>query len=672
MINSGCDKIGQAFRHLALLAILILFTWSSFAQANKDVPVAIATGKGIWIYLGHEIPKDFEYQILKKQGNGDFKVIGRTGYSNDPSILKERIEKYSVFFPDLEPLGDKDLTRIRNYAVKSTVTDSLTLPNLPLMHLALGTAFFDEDAKAGVDYQYQVKKTDRTKSVIHEELSNTVRLPARADVLKPVYKSKQEMNRQVILQWYVPDKRKLSSFTVYRRVFGSGEYKRILARKGFTTLNDTLCLIVADTTVHNPGYYEYYIQPVDIYGNAGPQSDVIGAGPKADATMSMLLHLRAKGIETNHQIRLSWKLSNSKYLRGIEIFRSALYDSGFRKIAVVPATDTVYLDNVPKANENYYYYLIIDRASEKSLPSAKVSAMFSAAKERPAPPSEISAETVKGGVKIHWSDQDPYLKGFFIYRYVYEKGEYAQISDLIPTREGLLYEYTDSSKAIAGNETYRYAVKTVNDVEQLSDFSASADGRPGKKAHVVTPMNLITHENEKGVMLIWDDLTPAESNLLGYKVYRKSDQEAAFKELPNDTLKRDKNYFMDSTLSSGISYTYAVSAIDFYGNESAKSTSAYYTSRSGMPVPPEITRVAVTDEGTLIEWGQLVDNRITGVKIFRTSPGKATVLLDAVTPDKDQYTDKDTVPGALYIYQLSVTLKSGQESSKSKEVAVRR
>jgi fibronectin type 3 domain-containing protein len=476
----------------------------------------------------------------------------------------------------------------------------------------------------------------------------------------------------VVLQWYVPEKRRLSSFTVYRRVFGLGDYKKIVVRKGFTIMQDTLCLIVTDTSVHNPGYYEYYIQPVDIYGNAGPQSDVAGAGPKADATQSMLLHLKAKGIETNHQVKVSWKLSSNKYLRGIEIFRSASYDSGYRKIALIPASDSIYIDNVPRANENYYYYLVIDRPSDQSISSAKVSAMFSNDEEPPAPPSEVAAETVKGGVKIHWSDQDSYLKGFFVFRYVYAKAEYEQISGLIPVKEGYIYDYSDTSKVLAGNETYRYAVKAVNDVEQISDFSVSASAIPGKKAHVVTPTNLIINDKGNRVLLIWEDLTKSEPNLLGYKIYRREDNEKGYKLMPNDTLKREKNYFIDSTVTAGKNYSYAVSAIDFYGNESAKSLSAFYTCKSGILMPPEITRAINTDEGILIEWSQLVDKRITAFKLYRTSPGGSAILVGTITPDKDQYIDKSAVTGELYLYQLTITLNTGEESFKSKEVSVRK
>ena len=59
--------------------VLLLFScivgMNMWGQTIKNTPVAIATSKGVWVYLGNEIPKQFEYQVLKKQGNGNFKPV---------------------------------------------------------------------------------------------------------------------------------------------------------------------------------------------------------------------------------------------------------------------------------------------------------------------------------------------------------------------------------------------------------------------------------------------------------------------------------------------------------------------------------------------------------------------------------------------------------------------
>jgi fibronectin type 3 domain-containing protein len=609
--------------------------------------------------------------VLKKQGNGSFKTVGVIKYKDDLKELKSRAAQYYGAFSDLDKLGEKDFISIRDYAVKHKITDSLFMANLPVTNLVMGTAFFDSDVTEGVAYQYQVKRNPESKTATGEHLSNTVQLPAKTDILKPVFKFKQELADEIYLQWYVTEQRKLSTFALYRRVFGLGEYEKIQAKKGYNVLKDTLFIMAVDSTVKNPGYYEYYLKPMDIYGNPGPSSDVISAGPMTDATLTVPRYLRARGSEKNHEVNLSWKFGNSKYIRGIELYRSANFDSGYVKIAQLPSTDTSYVDAVPIANEVFYYYMQIQGPFEKTYPSAKISAMFKKAGDKPAPPSETAAETVRGGVKVYWTYTEPYIKGFFVFRYVYEKAAYEQVSGLIPPGSKI-YSFTDSSKSLTGNQEYRYAIKAVNDVEQLSDFSVSASATAGIKATVVTPLNLSAGRKENSVLLIWDDLSKAEPNLLGYKVYRKEMNEKNFTLLPNDTLARSKNYYSDSTAVEGKSYAYAVSAIDFYGNESAKSLSAYYDKEQVVITPPTIIRAVNTDEGILVVWGQVADKNISAFKLYRGSAEGNAAVIATIKPENDQYLDKTAIKGLLYIYLISTVTGEGKESIKSSGVSVRR
>ncbi len=73
-----------------------------------------------------------------------------------------------------------------------------------------------------------------------------------------------------------------------------------------------------------------------------------------------------------------------------------------------------------------------------------------------------------------------------------------------------IYSFVDTARFLQGNDVYRYAVRTVNDVDQLSDFSESASASPGKKATVGSPMNLRITRTDKGVLLVWDDMRPSE------------------------------------------------------------------------------------------------------------------------------------------------------------------
>jgi len=74
---------------------------------------------------------------------------------------------------------------------------------------------------------------------------------------------------------------------------------------------------------------------------------------------------------------------------------------GFARIARLSPNDTSFTDIVPVANENFWYYLIADGPNGNSPPSAKISVMFRNSGEKPLPPEETGAESIKNGVMVY-------------------------------------------------------------------------------------------------------------------------------------------------------------------------------------------------------------------------------------------------------------------------------
>jgi uncharacterized protein len=649
--------------------LILLSTFPSIAQNHQ--PTAVSTDNGIWIYLGNEIPDGFQYQVLKKEGDGNFSLIGTTSYPEDTEAMMARMEEFHPSFSHLEKPGDAELRLIQDYASRNKTTDSIYIPNFPMMHLALGTAFLDPQVQAGKSYQYMVRKIKDRNSQDWERTSNVLQYPVKTNILKPEFRDKQEFNSQILLRWFVPEKRNLNSFVIYRRVFGKGEYEKINTTRGFNTSVDTVYLIVMDTTVQNPALYEYYIKPLDIYGNIGPDSEVISAGTIGSAYYPVPEYFNARGAETDYQVELSWKFTDMQYLRSIEVYRSASFDDGYSLIARLSPNDSTFTDVVPVANENFYYYLIISGPVEKSLPSAKVSAMFRNPGEKPLPPDEIAAESIPGGITIYWSYHEPHAKGFYVYRYVYEKAEYMQVSGLIPAGAEI-YSFKDSSSYLQGNDIYRYALRAINDVDQMSDFSESASASPGIKADMGSPVNLRINQTDNGILLVWDDMRDAEPVLMGYKMYRKTNPDEAYSLLPNDTLRNDKNYYKDTVLMAGKSYTYSVSAIDFYGNESVKSNPVIYHTEAEYYIFPDISKLVNTPDGIVISWEQITDEHVISIKIYRSQPGGQPAVIATLEKDSEEYLDTSVSEGELYIYEILLVRGDGKDYSKSRGGSVRR
>jgi len=74
----------------------------------------------------------------------------------------------------------------------------------------------------------------------------------------------------------------------------------------------------------------------------------------------------------------------------------------------------------------------------------------------------------------------------------------------------------------------------------------------------------------------------------------------------------------------------------------------------------------------MISWGQVNDNNITSVKIYRAKSGGLPSVIATIPKETEQYLDKTTVKGELYIYEISLITSDNNESIRSRGVSVRR
>ncbi len=192
--------------------------------------------------------------------------------------------------------------------------------------------------------------------------------------------------------------------------------------------------------------------------------------------MPILRRLDVNTGKEDHSVVVTWKFANPDMVRSISIYRSDNFDSGYVKIAEVPPLDTTYTDKVTGAMENYYYYLVLQGIMNRSYPSAKAGG-HSVNNTIPAPPTDVGAEPVKGGVNIYWTHLDPNVTGYYIYRNLGLNDSLQQISRLIkPDRE--IMSYTDTSATLSGNLTYTYAIRSVNDSYLMSMLSEKVSAQP--------------------------------------------------------------------------------------------------------------------------------------------------------------------------------------------------
>ncbi|HRN73627.1 MAG TPA: hypothetical protein PLM81_10900 [Ginsengibacter sp.] len=665
----------MGFGKMVFLGIFFsFFLATAFGQSRKSLPVAVPVPDGVWIYLGNELPKSFTYIIeRKKTAKGNYENVGEVKSPVSIAEMNSRQQQYQNHFSKLEPFGADEASRLWQYLSTHKTIDSSYSRNVPMTHLLAGTAFFDSKAEKGTDYQYRISirpADGKSQSPAESNATAQFRKP-EFPVIK--FSTSQSTKDKVTIVWAVKTQMNMAHFNIYRSVFGKDNFERVSLNSGSASAgvyaeNDSLKFILTDSIGNNPAWYEYKIAPVDPYGIEGSLQGLTNAGNIADYYAPPITNFRSVNTHQNHEIKLMWRLENKKYLNGITVMRSRNYDSGYMRIASLPVTDTVYTDIVPESGENFYYYLKLESADNTPLTSARIFGFYTDDQSLPEPPNEIDAVTAPNGITVYWKSEEPYANGFYVYRRKNTNEPFVQASPLIPVGKEV-YSFSDTSKLLQGGEVYQYVVRSRNENNLLSRNSDTVSSTSGVKVVLTPPVNVRYRNNDGIITLIWDNMSSWDNDLMGYNVYRKAGN-AAWQKVNKDSLDAARNFFVDSTVQPGISYSYAISSFDMYGNRSERSVIAIPVIAEDLLPPPPGIRVAQSDGSVYISWGQM-EGAVSSIKIYRSEPGKQPVLVGTVDDGGDSFVDKNVSKGKLYFYQLSSLNKDKKEGEWSDKVGIR-
>jgi len=453
MISNKKSFIMKNLPYPFFLLLLIICTCNSFAQQPK----AYNAPDGIYIFLDNTLASNYHVDIERSPaGQNNYVKAGTMAAPSTQQQLINRINQFASYFSDQGTYTQQDIDTLWVYLQHHTSLDSAFPVNYPLMFVAAGNAFYDTVAEKNTAYTYKVSYY-RNGKLTGTKTTNQITYPKPARLPKPVLHDSHAGKYRTYLEWSMPADQMLNSFAVYRRQNLAGEFEKIQPLKGFYTRKDSLFLVVNDTLVKPAFVYEYYITPLDLVGNPSlNKSDITQAATFTQDLIPVLNNFYATATGS-HQVTLHWKFSNPSMVRSIELYRSPEYDSGYIRVAALQPMDTVYTDNMPVANENFYYYIILQGITGKSFPGAKIAGL-SENLNKPDPPEEVAARSVKNGVKIFWLYEDPVVKGYYVYRDNGRGDSLLQVSGLITPADRLM-SFTDSSKSLSGSESYRYAVE---------------------------------------------------------------------------------------------------------------------------------------------------------------------------------------------------------------------
>lgn len=658
-------------RKLILILFLTIYIFPAIAQSNQQPgasPIAKPVAKGIWIYLGKTLPKNFHYVVeRKKEGTHRYEKLAEITSPVNESEMVKRQQDYQKYFENLDAFNASGINNLWKYLMEHTTIDSMYSNNFAMMHLLAGTAWLDSTAESKSGYVYRISAVATGNKVLSEKETNLSSSLQKVALPKINFSYKKYADGKLSLSWAVKEKLDMAHFNVYRTVFGTDTYKKENVIKGIYFEKDSLKLQVIDSIGLQPAWYEYQIAAVDAFGNEGEMQGYVSGSNIEEYYTPPVTHFKSVNTQRNHQVKLSWHYQHKKYLNGIDIMRSMNYDSGFIRIATVPVSDSSFTDILPVSGENYYYYLLLQSAGNAPIPTAKIFANYTDNSSQPEPPNEMDAVTIPRGIKVYWKSEEPFAKGFYVYRRNHPDDAFSQVSTLVPAGAEV-YSFTDTSKALQAGEAYDYVVRTINEDNQLSIHSDTITANPGIHKPMAAPMNLRFRNSDGSITILWDDMRKWESDLVGYKIFRRMGN-SGFVRLPNDSLRPEKNFYVDSTIQPGNNYAYAVITWDVSGSESERSVILIPVVSDELPGAPSGIRVSQSGDDVYITWGQIAGD-VKSVNIYRSEPGVAAKWIATVT-DADFFNDKEVKKGKLYFYQIAPVSHSNKEGAISEKVSLR-
>lgn len=274
------------------------------------------------------------------------------------------------------------------------------------------------------------------------------------------------------------------------------------------------------------------------------------------------------------------------------------------------------------------------------------------------PPQELSASAEMGEVRLRWTHPDESAVALYkVYRSNDPNGGYLLLAD------GLTVT-TYADREVTNGLTYYYKVTAADPVGNESDFSNVASATP-QDLPPAAPTGLEAKAERDRVGLAWN--VNAEGDLAGYAVYRATGPEGTFELLAPEV--RD-SYYVDQAVSSGLTYHYAVTALDLGGNESEASNVVSVTIQDPPPAIPTGLVASASDRAVSLKWNDNSEADLAGYAVYRFTGSENVFQRLADGLGVTSYTDETVSSDLTYHYAVTALDLQGNESDLSNVVSI--
>jgi len=370
-------------------------------------------------------------------------------------------------------------------------------------------------------------------------------------------------------------------------------------------------------------------------------------------------------------VDLKWKLKNSLYDTSIDIYRSAVYNGSYVKIASVSPMEMEYFDNNKiKPATAYYYYILINNGYGNSLPSARVPVILKGNKKNFLPPQNLTLSRKGRIVTLTFQRLGSEIHGYYVYRADGYVAPLAQLPRMLLSKDSIV-SYNDTLPLSATPGVYSYAVASVNTSYNISPLTERVSVQySGGMLPVPSKVNAMLLN--KSVFVTWDNVSEQNAAVTAYSIYRStvdaSNKSVGFKRVAVNSY--DQNSFTDTTVAEGIHYRYSVQCMGIDSSDTGSiSMEAGIDVPAFLPLQPGSVSAYASDNKIVIQWDIPGDESVSGYRIYRAIASQEATLLKQLPADASQYEDASVTAGQVFFYYIKSIDKQGRESKPTDEVS---
>ena len=653
------------------IVLILSFLSSVSVLGQREIEMAVPAPKGIVVFAGMELAdgnKVEKYTVERSYDKRQWENLTELKSPTNWNAFQSNVTQWKPDFGFQGLPNNEELKKGWQKSETSGVIDSLRYwAASTTIRLAAGIAFYEQTVTKDKKVWYRVKALKNGK-ILSENVSLPVQYPFIPQYDAITLNDKNVDKTVFYLKWQSDGSNPAPYFGI--RYYEEGKLKTANGIVAKYNIGNVRYYIFQDSTRYLKSDRQYFLNPLDIYGNPGTATSIVMVSGLS-VNKTFFQRTKATTDTKGMGVVLSWRLQNAKTLNGLKIYKSDSFDGKeYALVATIPATDTTYTDRKIVPDKMYYYYLETVN-NQNDLPQ-KSNIFFNAGydKLQPIYPIISRGKEVKNGVMIQVKATEMNLAGVKIYRNDGFSTQLYPITDILKLTSNEV-SFTDTSKVLSGERSYLYAAKAVNKSSMESAFSDTLSIHPNITTIPPSPNRFSAYEEDGVVNLVWEDLKNRHAGTRGYYIYRRDVPNGKFTLL----LPRDSviivPMLIDKSAPRGKSYEYAVQTVDDWGRVSESMALCPLTVKElQLPVPPNVWLIQDAGKVT-VQWAEIRSDKALSVNLYRYQRGGKPQLLKIFLPNDRKWEDLKVKKGELYFYYTTFTDDKKNESGKSHEMSIR-